>query len=68
MTRFQIWRSGWVKPLYGVTRAFLVNMKYIRRVEHDRFKLENGEEIPISKKRYMEARTRYFQYLEDAVS
>lgn len=43
-------------------------MKYIRRVEHDRFKLENGEEIPISKKRYMEARTRYFQYLEDAVS
>ena len=49
-------------------QSFLVNMKYIRRVEHDRFKLENGEEIPISKKRYMEARTRYFQYLEDAVS
>ena len=49
-------------------QSFLVNMKYIRRVEHDRFKLENGEEIPISKKRYMEARARYFQYLEDAVS
>ena len=49
-------------------QSFLVNMKYIRRVEHDRFKLENGEEIPISKKRYMEARTRYFQYLEDAAS
>ena len=49
-------------------QSFLVNMKYIRRVEHDRFKLENGKEIPISKKRYMEARARYFQYLEDAVS
>lgn len=35
-------------------QSFLVNMKYIRRIENKSFMLENGEEILISKSRYVE--------------
>ena len=38
-------------------QSFLVNMKYIRRIENESFKLENGEEISISKRRYVETKT-----------
>lgn len=44
-------------------QSFLVNMKYIRRIENESFKLENGEEISISKRRYVETKNRYFAYL-----
>lgn len=44
-------------------QSFLVNMKYIRRIENESFKLENGEEISISKRRYLETKNRYFAYL-----
>ncbi len=44
-------------------QSFLVNMKYIRRIENESFKLENGEEILISKRRYAETKKRYFTYL-----
>ena len=44
-------------------QSFLVNMKYIRRIESESFKLENGEEISISKRRYVETKNRYFAYL-----
>ena len=44
-------------------QIFLVNMKYIRRIENESFKLENGEEISISKRRYVETKNRYFAYL-----
>lgn len=44
-------------------QSFLVNMKYIRRIENESFKLENGEEISISKRRYVETKDRYFAYL-----
>ena len=44
-------------------QSFLVNMTYIRRIENESFKLENGEEISISKRRYVETKNRYFAYL-----
>lgn len=44
-------------------QSFLVNMRYIRRIENESFKLENGEEISISKRRYVETKERYFSYL-----
>ena len=44
-------------------QSFLVNMKYIRRIENESFNLENGEEISISKRRYVETKNRYFAYL-----
>lgn len=44
-------------------QSFLVNMKYIRRIENESFKLENGEEISISKRRHVETKNRYFAYL-----
>lgn len=44
-------------------QSFLVNMRYIRRIENESFKLENGEEISISKRRYVETKERYFAYL-----
>ena len=44
-------------------QSFLVNMKYIRRIENESFKLENGEEISNSKRRYVETKNRYFAYL-----
>ena len=59
--------GGWVKPLYSLIVTKL-SCKYevYPAGGHDRFKLENGEEIPISKKQYGSAvgifsiwRTRY---------
>lgn len=44
-------------------QSFLVNMRYIRRIENDSFRLENGEEISISKRRYVETKDKYFSYL-----
>lgn len=43
-------------------QSFLVNMKYIRQIENESFKLENGEEISISKRRYVKTKEQYFQY------
>ena len=45
-------------------QSFLVNMRYIRRIENDSFKLENGEKISISKRRYVETKDKYFAYLK----
>ena len=45
-------------------QSFLVNMKYIRRVKNDTFKLEDGYEINISKRRYVKAKEKYFDYLD----
>lgn len=45
-------------------QSFLVNMKYIRRIERESLILENGENISISKKRYLETKEKYFLYLE----
>ena len=51
------------KQIFYLHQSFLVNMKYIRRIENESFKLENGEEISISKRRYVETKNRYFAYL-----
>lgn len=48
-------------------QSFLVNMKYIRRIENESFKLENGEEISISKRRYVETKERYSRYLNEVM-
>ena len=45
-------------------QSFLVNMKYIRRIEKESLILENGKRIPISKKRDLETKERYFLHLE----
>ena len=45
-------------------QSFLVNMKYIRRIKNDTFKLEDGYEINISKRRYVKAKEKYFDYLD----
>lgn len=45
-------------------QSFLVNMKCIRRVKNDAFKLEDGYEINISKRRYVKAKEKYFDYLD----
>ena len=48
-------------------QSFLVNMKYIRRIENKSFMLENGEEILISKSRYVETKKRYSGYLDEVM-
>lgn len=48
-------------------QSFLVNMKYIRRIGNKSFILENGEEILISKRRYVETKNRYSGYLDEVV-
>ncbi len=63
MRRYLNLKRKWETRLYAVIRAFLVNMKYIRRIENKSFMLENGEEILISKSRYVETKNRYFAYL-----
>ena len=45
-------------------QSFLVNMKYIRRVENETCKLEGGQEINISKRRYVRAKEKYYDYLD----
>ena len=48
-------------------QSFLVNMKYIRRIGNKSFMLENGEEVLISKRRYVETKNRYSGYLDEVM-
>ena len=48
-------------------QSLLVNMKYIRRIGNKSFMLENGEEVLISKRRYVETKNRYSGYLDEVM-
>lgn len=48
-------------------KSFLVNMEVISCLEHDKFILNDGCEVSISKKKYDEVRRIYFRYLGDTL-
>lgn len=45
-------------------KSYIVNMNEIRRIERNRIIMTNETEIPISKSRYGDTRSRYFRYME----
>ena len=48
-------------------KSYLVNMDYIRHIEKNGILLKSGEELPVSKTRYVETRTAFFRYLGEAL-
>ena len=44
-------------------KSYIVNMNEIRRIERNRIIMTNETEIPISKSRYGDTRSRYFRYM-----
>lgn len=48
-------------------KSFLVNMSCIRRIDKNQILLNTGAEIPISRAKYAETRTKYFRYMGETL-
>ena len=45
-------------------KSYVVNMDKIQRIERNRIVMADSQEVPISKARYRETKSRYFPYME----
>ncbi len=53
------------KGFLRIHKGYLVNYKFIRRLENTEAVLTNGERIPLSRRRVQEIRTRYLELMQD---
>lgn len=45
-----------------IQKSFLVNMAHIQKLNYDKVRLDNGEELPVSQKRYAEIKVIYLEW------
>ena len=48
-------------------KSYVVNMEHISEIRNTELELENGEIIPISKKRYAETKIKFFEYMAERI-
>lgn len=48
-----------------IHKSFLVNMRYVRKLDRDSIVLESGSSIPISRKRAADVKKEYLSYISD---
>ena len=48
-------------------KSYIVNMNHIAEIHNTEILMENGEVIPISKKRYGETKARFFEYMAERI-
>lgn len=44
-------------------KSYIVNMNHVRIMENDRFRLKDGQIIPISKRMYQDTKKKYMTFL-----
>lgn len=53
------------KDFVAIHKSYWVNLRHIRSVSSTRVVLENGKELPVSRKHAAEVNRRYLKYLAD---
>ena len=51
------------KDFVRIHKSFLVNMRYIRRIEMKEVTMQDGTVLPVSKARYSASRDKYFRFM-----